>query len=168
MLTYNLPKTWTNVKFCELVLDIKLKLWLLKRYHCFIPVHSFGLPNYRYILVLFSMLGNLWMICILDSLGGNSYTLMMACVSPADSNMEETLNTLRYADRARRIKNKPIVNRDPHVAEILRLKTLVAQLQSDAVTGQLSNDDLVRWEGRGRGLLWLYIVGCKLTAFFVG
>ena len=84
------------------------------------------------------------MICILDSLGGNSYTLMMACVSPADSNMEETLNTLRYADRARRIKNKPIVNRDPHVAEILRLKTLVAQLQSDAVTGQLSNDDLVR------------------------
>ncbi|XP_067939314.1 chromosome-associated kinesin KIF4A-like isoform X2 [Watersipora subatra] len=75
-----------------------------------------------------------------DSLGGNSYTLMMACISPADSNMEETLNTLRYADRAKRIKNKPIVNRDPHVAEILRLKSLVAQLQSDAVTGLSSND----------------------------
>ena len=48
-----------------------------------------------------------------DSLGGNSHTLMVACVSPADSNFEESLNTLRYADRARKIKNKPIVNRDP-------------------------------------------------------
>uniref|UniRef100_A0A672RPD1 Kinesin-like protein n=1 Tax=Sinocyclocheilus grahami TaxID=75366 RepID=A0A672RPD1_SINGR len=40
-----------------------------------------------------------------DSLGGNSHTLMIACVSPADSNIEETINTLRYADRARKIKN---------------------------------------------------------------
>ena len=47
-----------------------------------------------------------------DSLGGNSHTLMIACVSPADSNLEETLSTLRYADRARKIKNKPIINRD--------------------------------------------------------
>uniref|UniRef100_A0A673B7X1 Kinesin-like protein n=1 Tax=Sphaeramia orbicularis TaxID=375764 RepID=A0A673B7X1_9TELE len=57
-----------------------------------------------------------------DSLGGNSHTLMIACVSPADSNMEETINTLRYADRARKIKNKPIVNIDPRVAEMSRLK----------------------------------------------
>lgn len=62
-----------------------------------------------------------------DSLGGNSYTLMIACVSPADTNMEETLNTLRYADRARKIKNKPIVNRDPQAAEIIRLKQMVKQ-----------------------------------------
>lgn len=47
-----------------------------------------------------------------DSLGGNSYTLMVSCVSPADSNVEETLGTLRYSDRARKIKNKPIVNLD--------------------------------------------------------
>ncbi|XP_013419740.1 chromosome-associated kinesin KIF4A [Lingula anatina] len=64
-----------------------------------------------------------------DSLGGNSHTVMIACVSPSDSNMEETLNTLRYADRARKIKNKPIVNRDPQAAEILRLKGVVQQLQ---------------------------------------
>lgn len=57
-----------------------------------------------------------------DSLGGNSNTVMIACVSPADSNYEETLNTLRYADRARQIKNKPIVNRDPVSAEMARLK----------------------------------------------
>ena len=46
-----------------------------------------------------------------DSLGGNSRTLMIACISPADSNFEETLNTLKYANRARNIKNKPLINR---------------------------------------------------------
>ncbi|KAF8566016.1 hypothetical protein P879_06552 [Paragonimus westermani] len=66
-----------------------------------------------------------------DSLGGNSTTVMLACVSPADSNMEETLNTLRYADRARLIKNKPILNRaDPKEAELARLRSLVVQLQA--------------------------------------
>jgi kinesin family member 4 len=47
-----------------------------------------------------------------DSLGGNSLTLMIACISPADNNIEETLSTLRYADRA-----KPVKNQDPHQAE---------------------------------------------------
>ncbi|XP_036379797.1 kinesin family member 4 [Megalops cyprinoides] len=64
-----------------------------------------------------------------DSLGGNSHTLMIACVSPADSNIEETINTLRYADRARKIKNKPIVNVDPRSAEMKRLKQQVQELQ---------------------------------------
>ncbi|KAJ0004319.1 hypothetical protein NQD34_010533 [Periophthalmus magnuspinnatus] len=64
-----------------------------------------------------------------DSLGGNSHTLMVACVSPADSNMEETINTLRYADRARKIKNKPIINIDPRAAEMNRLKKQVQELQ---------------------------------------
>ncbi|XP_021106175.1 chromosome-associated kinesin KIF4A isoform X3 [Heterocephalus glaber] len=64
-----------------------------------------------------------------DSLGGNSHTLMIACVSPADSNLEETLNTLRYADRARKIKNKPVVNFDPQTAELNHLKQQVQQLQ---------------------------------------
>lgn len=50
---------------------------------------------------------------------------MIACVSPADSNMEETINTLRYADRARKIKNKPVVNIDPRAAEMNRLKQQV-------------------------------------------
>ncbi|XP_045394649.1 chromosome-associated kinesin KIF4A isoform X3 [Lemur catta] len=54
---------------------------------------------------------------------------MIACVSPADSNLEETLNTLRYADRARKIKNKPIVNIDPQMAELNHLKQQVQQLQ---------------------------------------
>ncbi|EKX30876.1 hypothetical protein GUITHDRAFT_83606, partial [Guillardia theta CCMP2712] len=46
-----------------------------------------------------------------DSLGGNSRTVMIACISPADSSFEETLNTLKYANRARNIKNVPIINR---------------------------------------------------------
>uniref|UniRef100_A0A671N1K8 Kinesin motor domain-containing protein n=1 Tax=Sinocyclocheilus anshuiensis TaxID=1608454 RepID=A0A671N1K8_9TELE len=64
-----------------------------------------------------------------DSLGGNSHTLMIACVSPADSNIEETINTLRYADRARKIKNKPILNVDPRAVEMKRLRQQVQELQ---------------------------------------
>uniref|UniRef100_A0A9J8AR08 Kinesin-like protein n=1 Tax=Cyprinus carpio carpio TaxID=630221 RepID=A0A9J8AR08_CYPCA len=63
-----------------------------------------------------------------DSLGGNSHTLMIACVSPADSNIEETINTLRYADRARKIKNKPVLNVDPRAVEMKRLRQQVLSL----------------------------------------
>ena len=50
-----------------------------------------------------------------DSLGGNTKTVMIATLSPAASNFEETLSTLRYADRAKHIKNRPVVNEDPKV-----------------------------------------------------
>jgi hypothetical protein len=53
-----------------------------------------------------------------DSLGGNTKTLMIASVSPADDNYDETLSTLRYAARARNIKNTPKVNEDPKDAMI--------------------------------------------------
>jgi hypothetical protein len=48
-----------------------------------------------------------------DSLGGNTKTVMIAALSPADYNYDETLSTLRYAARAKSIKNKPIINEDP-------------------------------------------------------
>ena len=64
-----------------------------------------------------------------DSLGGNSHTLMIACVSPADTNLEETISTLRYADRARKIKNKPIVNQDGKDAENAKLRREIAELK---------------------------------------
>jgi kinesin family protein 4/21/27 len=57
-----------------------------------------------------------------DSLGGNSRTSMIACCSPAESNYEETLNTLKYASRARNIENKPIINRDPASQQIVELR----------------------------------------------
>ena len=66
-----------------------------------------------------------------DSLGGNSRTLMIACVSPADINFEETLNTLRYADRARKIKNKPIVNLDLNNVQVSSLKAHIKALQAE-------------------------------------
>jgi len=45
-----------------------------------------------------------------DALGGNSQTIMICAISPANDNYDENLSTLRYADRAKKIKNKPIVN----------------------------------------------------------
>eukprot|EP00730_Choanoeca_flexa_P020132 TRINITY_DN9839_c0_g1_i6.p1 TRINITY_DN9839_c0_g1~~TRINITY_DN9839_c0_g1_i6.p1 ORF type:complete len:767 (+),score=207.85 TRINITY_DN9839_c0_g1_i6:164-2464(+) len=69
-----------------------------------------------------------------DSLGGNAKTMMVATVGPADYNFAETIGTLQYAQRAKKIKNKPVVNEDPKDAllreyqeEILRLKS---QLQN--------------------------------------
>jgi len=62
-------------------------------------------------------------------LGGNTKTLMISNVGPADYNYDETMNTLRYANRAKNIKNKPKINEDPKDAllreyqdEIVKLK----------------------------------------------
>jgi hypothetical protein len=66
-----------------------------------------------------------------DSLGGNSRTSMIACISPAEFNFDESLNTLKYASRARNIKNKPIVNRDPNSALIAQLRSQLYDLQKD-------------------------------------
>ena len=65
-----------------------------------------------------------------DSLGGNSLTAMIAAISPADINFEETLSTLRYADSAKRIKNHAVVNEDPNARMIRELKEELAQLRS--------------------------------------
>lgn len=48
-----------------------------------------------------------------DSLGGNSRTVMVANIGPASYNYEETLSTLRYANRAKKINNRPRINEDP-------------------------------------------------------
>ncbi|KAJ8981691.1 hypothetical protein NQ317_003412 [Molorchus minor] len=66
-----------------------------------------------------------------DSLAGNGVTLMIACISPARSNIYETINTLRYAARAKKIRTKPVVLMDPREALILSLKREVTVLQSE-------------------------------------
>ncbi|XP_027329284.1 kinesin-like protein KIN-4A isoform X2 [Abrus precatorius] len=66
-----------------------------------------------------------------DSLGGNSRTVMIACISPADINAEETLNTLKYANRARNIQNKPVVNRDPMSNEMIKMRQQLEYLQAE-------------------------------------
>ncbi|KAF2432969.1 kinesin-domain-containing protein [Tothia fuscella] len=65
-----------------------------------------------------------------DSLGGNSLTAMIAAISPADINFEETLSTLRYADSAKRIKNHAVVNEDPNARMVRELKEELAQLRA--------------------------------------
>ena len=65
-----------------------------------------------------------------DSLGGNSMTAMIAAISPADVNYEETLGTLRYADSAKRIRNHAVVNEDPNARMIRELKEELSQLRS--------------------------------------
>ncbi|XP_046812560.1 kinesin-like protein KIF21B isoform X3 [Lucilia cuprina] len=64
-----------------------------------------------------------------DSLGGNSQTIMIACISPSDCDFMETLNTLKYANRARNIKNKVQVNQDQNSRTISQLRREVASLQ---------------------------------------
>uniref|UniRef100_A0A672QB97 Kinesin family member 21A n=1 Tax=Sinocyclocheilus grahami TaxID=75366 RepID=A0A672QB97_SINGR len=64
-----------------------------------------------------------------DSLGGNSRTVMIACTSPSDQDFMETLNTLKYANRARNIKNKVVVNQDKASQQISALRTEIARLQ---------------------------------------
>ncbi|KAJ2949321.1 hypothetical protein O0L34_g6274 [Tuta absoluta] len=66
-----------------------------------------------------------------DSLAGNGVTLMIACIAPTRSNLSETINTLRYAARAKKIKTKPIVKMDARDALILSLKREVEALQAE-------------------------------------
>lgn len=64
-------------------------------------------------------------------MGGNSRTTMIACVSPAESNYEESLNSIKYASRARNIKNKAVVNRDPNSLLIDSLRQQISKLQGE-------------------------------------
>ena len=73
---------------------------------------------------------------------------MVACLSPADNNYDETLSTLRYANRAKNIKNKPKINEDPKDAllreyqeEILKLKAMLMgqmEVPADLMSGRIS------------------------------
>ncbi|KAM4651085.1 kinesin-like protein KIF1B isoform 3-T3 [Discoglossus pictus] len=73
-----------------------------------------------------------------ENLGGNSRTAMVAALSPADINYDETLSTLRYADRAKQIKCNAIINEDPNAKLVRELKDEVTRLK-----------DLLRAQGLG-------------------
>lgn len=60
-----------------------------------------------------------------------SQTIMIACVSPSDRDFMETLNTLKYANRARNIKNKVVVNQDKTSQQISALRAEIARLQME-------------------------------------
>lgn len=65
------------------------------------------------------------------ALGGNSITVMFACISPSDKYIEETVSTLLYAGRAKNIQNAPHVNQDPTAALIRQLKGEISQLKRE-------------------------------------
>lgn len=66
-----------------------------------------------------------------DSLGGNTKTVMVANIGPADYNYDETLSTLRYAYRAKSIKNKPRINEDPKDAKIREFQEEIMRLKAE-------------------------------------
>lgn len=83
-----------------------------------------------------------------DSLGGNSKTIMLAAIGPAAYNYDETITTLRYAHRAKAIKNKPVRNEDPkdaklkeYQAEIERLRALIQRRQAIEKRTKRQRDD---------------------------
>ncbi|CAA0819611.1 Kinesin-like protein FRA1, partial [Striga hermonthica] len=97
-----------------------------------------------------------------DSLGGNSKTVMIACISPADINAEETLNTLKYANRARNIQNKPVINRDPISTEMLKMRQQLEYLQAElcARGGGVSFDEIQVLKSR---IAWLEATNEELS-----
>ena len=60
---------------------------------------------------------------------------MVACLSPADNNYDETLSTLRYANRAKNIKNKPKINEDPKDALLREFQKEIERLRAQLAEG---------------------------------
>ena len=83
-----------------------------------------------------------------NALGGNSKTVMICALSPASINYEETLSTLRYADRAKKIQNKAVVNESEHdkTVRLLKeenneLKKKIEELSQKILGGKIDNED---------------------------
>uniref|UniRef100_A0A1I7ZH11 Kinesin-like protein n=2 Tax=Steinernema glaseri TaxID=37863 RepID=A0A1I7ZH11_9BILA len=76
-----------------------------------------------------------------DSLGGNSKTVMCACVGPASYNYDETISTLRYANRAKNIKNVARINEDPKDALLRKFQTEIEQLKSQLEAEDFSSGE---------------------------
>ena len=77
-----------------------------------------------------------------DSLGGNTKTVMFANISPASYNYDETLGTLRYASRAKLIKNAPVVNEDPKDALLRKYEEEIKALKEKLANGGNINEIL--------------------------
>ncbi|KAM9586579.1 kinesin-like protein KIF27 isoform 3-T4 [Morphnus guianensis] len=79
-----------------------------------------------------------------DSLGGNAKTVMITCISPSSSDFDESLNSLKYANRAKNIRNKPVVNYNPDQDRIdemeLEIRLLREALQNQQVSNQCSHE----------------------------
>ncbi|XP_035379963.1 kinesin-like protein KIF1A isoform X7 [Electrophorus electricus] len=81
-----------------------------------------------------------------ENLGGNSRTAMVAALSPADINYDETLSTLRYADRAKQIRCNAVINEDPNNRLVRELKEEVSRLK-DLLYAQGLGDIIETYRG---------------------
>ncbi|XP_051984493.1 kinesin-like protein KIF1A isoform X6 [Xyrauchen texanus] len=97
-----------------------------------------------------------------ENLGGNSRTAMVAALSPADINYDETLSTLRYADRAKQIRCNAVINEDPNNRLVRELKDEVARLK-DLLYAQGLGDIIETFRAQGPG-----IPALKLTNAMTG
>ncbi|XP_049322858.1 kinesin-like protein KIF1A isoform X3 [Astyanax mexicanus] len=86
-----------------------------------------------------------------ENLGGNSRTAMVAALSPADINYDETLSTLRYADRAKQIRCNAVINEDPNNRLVRELKEEVARLK-DLLYAQGLGDIIETYQATGPGI----------------
>jgi hypothetical protein len=93
-----------------------------------------------------------------DSLGGNSKTVMIANMGPADYNFEESISTLRYASRAKQIKNKPKINEDPKDAMIREFQEEIKRLKEQlGGKGVPNGSPGVGMQGKNRNNIWVNI-----------
>ncbi|XP_031728832.1 kinesin-like protein KIF1A isoform X11 [Anarrhichthys ocellatus] len=97
-----------------------------------------------------------------ENLGGNSRTAMVAALSPADINYDETLSTLRYADRAKQIRCNAVINEDPNNRLVRELKEEVSRLK-ELLFSQGLGDIIDTFRGSGAD-----IEGLKLTNAMTG
>ncbi|XP_059358033.1 kinesin-like protein KIF1A isoform X5 [Carassius carassius] len=97
-----------------------------------------------------------------ENLGGNSRTAMVAALSPADINYDETLSTLRYADRAKQIRCNAVINEDPNNRLVRELKEEVARLK-DLLYAQGLGDIIETYPAQAPGISAL-----KLTNAMTG
>eukprot|EP00347_Sterkiella_histriomuscorum_P020722 403336729 len=91
--------------------------------------------NYNYVPYRESKLTSI----LRQSLGGNSYTLMIACITPLDDYIDENVSTLNYASRAQNISNVPMINQDPKLKLIQEQKRMIERLQKEL---KLANDQV--------------------------
>ena len=127
--------TSTKVRQGRETLSINLSLSCLS--NCILCLTEGSIPTYRD-----SKLTRL----LKDSLGGNSKTTMVACVSSCESNGSESVSTLRWAERAKRVRNQPVVNDgDKHDAKLRKLREEMQELKQ-RMLGR--NKDMIR-------MLWM-------------
>uniref|UniRef100_A0AAY4ER97 Kinesin motor domain-containing protein n=1 Tax=Denticeps clupeoides TaxID=299321 RepID=A0AAY4ER97_9TELE len=99
-----------------------------------------------------------------ENLGGNSRTAMVAALSPADINYDETLSTLRYADRAKQIRCNAVINEDPNNRLVRELKDEVSRLKELLYAQGLG--DIIEIPGFWGGAVFFFFF-CGLRALWV-